>query len=123
MPRILVVDDNDDIRSMLELLLRREGFDVASARDGEQALALFAERAADIVITDLFMPERDGIETIVALRDRYPNAKIIAMSGWQSQRGPDYLAVARDIGAAGTLRKPFEPRELLRLVRRVTSES
>ena len=122
-PRILVVDDNDDIRSMLELLLRREGFDVASARDGEQALALFAERAADIVITDLFMPERDGIETIVALRDRYPNAKIIAMSGWQSQRGPDYLAVARDIGAAGTLRKPFEPRELLRLVRRVTSES
>ena len=120
MPRILVVDDNDDIRSMLELLLRREGFDVASAPDGEQALALFAERAADIVITDLFMPERDGIETIVALRDRYPEAKIIAMSGWQSQRGPDYLAVAREIGAVGTLRKPFEPRELLRLVRRVT---
>ena len=120
MQRILIVDDNDDIRSMLELILRREGFDVASARDGEQALALFAERAADIVITDLFMPERDGIETIVALRDRYPEAKIIAMSGWQSQRGPDYLAVAREIGAVGTLRKPFEPRELLRLVRRVT---
>ncbi len=123
MPRILVVDDNDDIRSMLELLLRREGFDVASARDGEEALALFADRAADIVITDLFMPERDGIETIVALRDRYPTAKIIAMSGWQSQRGPDYLAVAREIGAAGTLRKPFEPRELLRLVRRVSAEA
>ncbi len=123
MPRILVVDDNDDIRSMLELLLRREGFDVAAARDGEEALARFAERAADIVITDLFMPERDGIETIVALRERYPNAKIIAMSGWQSQRGPDYLAVAREIGAAGTLRKPFEPRELLRLVRRVSSEA
>ena len=123
MPRILVVDDNDDIRSMLELLLRREGFDVAAARDGEEALARFAERAADIVITDLFMPERDGIETIVALRERYPNAKIIAMSGWQSQRGPDYLAVAREIGAAGTLRKPFEPRELLRLVRRVSAEA
>jgi DNA-binding response OmpR family regulator len=122
MPRILIVDDNDDIRSMLELILQREGFDVASARDGEQALALYAERAADIVITDLFMPERDGIETIVALRDRYPEAKIIAMSGWQSQRGPDYLAVAREIGAAGTLRKPFEPRELLRLVRRIGAE-
>ena len=122
MARILIVDDNDDIRSMLELILRREGFDVASARDGEQALALFAERAADIVITDLFMPERDGIETIVALRDRYPEAKIIAMSGWQSQRGPDYLAVAREIGAVGTLRKPFEPRELLRLVRRIGAE-
>jgi DNA-binding response OmpR family regulator len=123
MLRILVVDDNDDIRSMLELLLRREGFAVASAADGEQALALLAERPADIVITDLFMPERDGIETIVALRDRHPGAKIIAMSGWQSQRGPDYLAVAREIGAAGTLRKPFEPRELLRLVRRVSAEA
>ena len=122
MPRILVVDDNDDIRSMLELLLRREGFDVAAARDGEEALALFAERPADIVVTDLFMPERDGIETIVALRERYPEAKIIAMSGWQSQRGPDYLAVAREIGALATLRKPFEPRELLRVVRRVSSE-
>lgn len=122
MQRILIVDDNDDIRSMLELILRREGFDVASARDGEQALALYAERGADIVITDLFMPERDGIETIVALRDRYPEAKIIAMSGWQSQRGPDYLAVAREIGAVGTLRKPFEPRELLRLVRRIGAE-
>jgi CheY-like chemotaxis protein len=123
MPRILVIDDNDDIRSMLELLLRREGFDVAAAHHGEEALALFAERPADIVITDLFMPERDGIETIVALRDRYPDAKIIAMSGWQSQRGPDYLAVAREIGAAGTLRKPFQPHELLRLVRRVSSEA
>ena len=122
MARILIVDDNDDIRSMLELILRREGFDVASARDGEQALALYAERGADIVITDLFMPERDGIETIVALRERYPDTKIIAMSGWQSQRGPDYLAVAREIGAAGTLRKPFEPRELLRLVRRIGAE-
>lgn len=123
MTRILIVDDNDDIRSMLELILRREGFDVACARDGEQALALFAERSADIVITDLFMPERDGVETIVALRERYPGTKIIAMSGWQSQRGPDYLAVAREIGAAGTLRKPFEPRELLRLVRRVMEEA
>ena len=119
MQRILIVDDNDDIRSMLELILRREGFDVASARDGEQALALYAERGADIVITDLFMPERDGIETIVALRDRYPEAKIIAMSGWQSQRGPDYLAVAREIGAVGTLRKPFEPAELVSIVRKV----
>ena len=54
--------------------------------------------------------------------DRYPEAKIIAMSGWQSQRGPDYLAVAREIGAVGTLRKPFEPRELLRLVRRIGAE-
>jgi CheY-like chemotaxis protein len=120
MARVLVVEDNEDLRSMLELTLRREGLEVATARNGEEALRVLEHRPADVIVTDLFMPERDGVETIVAIRDKFPGLQIVAMSGWQSDRGPDYLAVARELGATATLRKPFEPPELVRIVRRLT---
>jgi CheY-like chemotaxis protein len=122
MVKVLVVEDNEDLRSLLEATLRREGFEVLAACDGDEALQVLGERRVDIIVTDLFMPERDGVETIVAIREKFPGLQIIAMSGWQSSRGPDYLAVAREIGAAATLRKPFEPPELVRIVRRLALE-
>ena len=115
--RILVVDDNEDLRTTIQALLQADGFDVSVAADGEAALSQHRSRPADVVITDLFMPDKDGIETIIELKKLYPKIKIVAMSGWTSTQGSDYLQVAREIGAAVTLQKPFDPLELSRVVR------
>ena len=119
--RVLVVDDNEDLRSTVQALLQADGFDVVVAADGEAALALHRKSPADVVITDLFMPDKDGIETIIELRKLYPAVKIVAMSGWTSTQGSDYLQVAREIGAAVTLQKPFDPAELSRVVRQLAN--
>ena len=119
--RILVVDDNADLRSTIQALLQADGFDVAVAGDGQAALASHQSRPADVVITDLFMPDKDGIETIVELRKLSPGLKIVAISGWTSTQGSDYLRVAREIGAAVTLQKPFDPQELSRVVRQLAA--
>src|SRR3954469_13122419 len=115
--RILVVDDNEDLRNMLRLFLEAEGFEVTVAPDGQRALAALLSQPADVVVTDLFMPDKDGIETILELKKRFPQAKIVAMSGWTSTEGSDYLRVAREIGAVKTLKKPFDPEELSKVVR------
>jgi DNA-binding response OmpR family regulator len=115
--RVLVVDDNEDLRATVRMLLQADGFDVAVAADGQQALAQHRAKPADVVVTDLFMPDKDGIETIVELRKLSPALKIVAISGWTSSQGSNYLQVAREIGAAATLQKPFDPAELSRVVR------
>src|SRR5688500_17655934 len=115
MKRVLVVDDNADLRSMLRLCLEADGFEVEVAANGVHALDLLGRRAADVGVTDLFMPDRDGIETILEVKKRYPQVRIVAMSGWTSTEGSDYLRVAREIGALETLRKPFDPQQLSRL--------
>ena len=119
--RILVVDDNEDLRTTIQALLQADGFEVAVAADGEAALVQNKSRPADVVVTDLFMPDKDGIETIIELKKLYPNIKIVAMSGWTSTQGSDYLQVAREIGAAVTLQKPFDPKELSRVVRQLAT--
>jgi CheY-like chemotaxis protein len=119
--RILVVDDNEDLRSTIQALLRADGFDVAVAGNGQAALALHQSQPADVVITDLFMPDKDGIETIVELKKLSPQRKIVAISGWTSAQGSDYLQVAREIGATVTLQKPFDPQELSRVVRQLAA--
>jgi DNA-binding response OmpR family regulator len=119
--RILVVDDNEDLRSTIQALLQADGFEVAVAGNGQAALALHQSHPADVVITDLFMPDKDGIETIVELRKLSPQLKIVAISGWTSTQGSDYLQVAREIGATVTLQKPFDPQELSRVVRQLAA--
>ena len=119
--RILVVDDNEDLRTTIQALLQADGFEVAVAADGEAALLLHRAHPADVVVTDLFMPDKDGIETIIELKKLYPTVKIVAMSGWTSTQGSDYLQVAREIGAAVTLQKPFDPLELSRVVRQLAT--
>src|SRR6476659_4942421 len=119
--RVLVVDDNEDMRVTVQALLQADGFEVSVAADGEAALALHRKSPADVVINDLFMPDKDGIETIIELRKLYPMVKIVAISGWTSTQGSDYLQVAREIGAAATLQKPFDPAELSRVVRQLTA--
>ena len=116
-PRVLVVDDSADIRGMLQAQLEMEGFDVATAPDGARALALLGRQRTDLIITDLFMPDKDGIETILEIREKYPAVQIVAMSGWDSRQGSDYLKVAREIGAVRTVKKPFELTDIVKIVR------
>lgn len=116
MARVLIVEDSADFRGLLKTKLEIEGFEVAAASSGADALRMMARRPADIIVTDVFMPDKDGLETILEMRARYPEARVVAMSGWQSARGVDYLRVACEIGAAHALRKPFELEELVQLL-------
>jgi CheY-like chemotaxis protein len=113
-PRVLVVDDNEDMRRSMALLLGRAGYQVDTAPNGAQALERHRVQAADVLITDLLMPEKDGIETIAQFRRDYPAVKIIAMSGGGMRvKGERYLATAEVVGADAVLRKPFEMKKML----------
>ena len=106
-PRILVVDDNADMRVSLSQLLGLLGYDVETAADGNQALATHRERNVGIVITDIFMAGKEGIETIAAFKREWPFVRVIAMSGGGERAKMDYLKAALHVGADATLHKPF----------------
>jgi CheY-like chemotaxis protein len=113
MPRILIVDDNHDSRSVLAGLLERDGYKVGVAADGDEALKAQEKSPFDVLITDIFMPVRDGVETIRAFHARHPGTRIIAMSGDRRVASGDrrlvvdYLSFGLAIGADRILRKPF----------------
>lgn len=118
--RILIVDDNQDILSFMQAALEKAGYDVQTASEGAQALALQTKRLADLLITDIFMPGQDGIETLHECKTRFPQTRIVVMSaGGGSGRKLDYLPAAALIGADATLRKPFDVDQLLDTVRKV----
>jgi CheY-like chemotaxis protein len=119
--RVLVVEDRPDILELMRLSLEGAGFEVEAALNGREALEVQQRRAADVVITDIFMPEMDGIETIDRIRAEYPDTRIIAMS-CDADDKQDYLKVARQIGADATLAKPFATADLLQLVWRLARE-
>ena len=111
---ILVIEDHDDTRDVLDILLRTEGYDVTLACDGEDGLEKYRARAADIVLVDVFMPRKNGIDTIRELMRDDPNAVCIAMSADGDPLRRNALEFAREVGARLTLRKPIEPWVLLR---------
>lgn len=116
--RILVIDDEEDVRALLQDALEEAGYEVVLAANG--ALGLAAQRLcpADLVVTDLFMPEKEGIETIRDLRNEFPSVEIVAMSGGGRVLNNDtYLFAANSIGARLVLRKPFGRGVLLEAVR------
>ncbi len=123
MRKILIVDDNEAFRSSVGAVLRREGYDVHFAAEGAAALTLYRKHPFDLVITDLIMPGKEGLETIMELHRLEPALKIIAMSGGGRMDANDYLPMAKDLGAAETLEKPFTSAELLRAVSNVWTES
>lgn len=115
---VLVVDDRPDILGFVRAALERAGYKVAVAQNGRDAINLQRARPADLLITDIFMPEADGMETIDRFRTEYPGTRIIVMSGGVAKM-QDYLRVADQIGVDATLRKPFSMDELLTVVRSV----
>lgn len=116
MARILIVDDEDALRSLLSRALQKAGYEVATAANGAAAVEQFRAQPADLVITDLVMPEKEGIETILELRQLQPGLKIIAMSGGGYMEAQDYLQMAGKLGAMGTLSKPFTAQRVQQLV-------
>lgn len=107
MPRILLIDDDDSVRTMLRLTLAQFGHTVVEASNGKEGLALFAASSFDLVITDIVMPEKEGLEVMMDLRKLQPQLKIIAISGGGRISAVDYLSIARFLGAAKVLAKPF----------------
>src|SRR5690348_3840980 len=119
--KILVIDDDHMVRYALSRILQRSGYDVVTASDGKRGMMLAREELPDVVITDIIMPEQEGIETIGLLRHQYPQIKIIAISGGGRIRNVDFLEMARSLGADDVIAKPFEAEELLRRLRRLTT--
>ncbi len=114
--KILVIDDDEKFRGMLQRILEKEGYAVLVAADGREGVECFSHHPVDLVITDLIMPDMEGIETIIQLRAAQPEAKIIAISGG-GRRGPeDYLPIAKTLGAQQTFAKPFDLKEFLTAV-------
>lgn len=117
MPLILIIDDDNHVRGMLRQTLERAGYDVLDAPNGKEGMNLYRQDPADLVITDLIMPEKEGIETIIELRREFPDVKIIAMSGGGIIEPETYLRMAKGLGAVRTLTKPIERKDLLEAVR------
>jgi two-component system, response regulator len=114
---VLVVDDYDDLRSMISRVLTGLGYDVLEARSGNEAAVVYAEHQPDLVITDLIMPDGEGLELIKHLRGLYKHVEIIAMSGGGRESKTNYLSMARKLGADYTIEIPFSFEEFLSVVR------
>lgn len=119
MARILIIDDDAQIRNMLRQMLEREGFEIADAADGKAGIRLFHQAPADLVITDIIMPDKEGLETIRELLQDNPDLRIIAMSGGGLVGPHHYLKIAEGFGAIRTFTKPIDRRELISAVREV----
>jgi len=117
MPLILIIDDDNKVRGMLRQTLERAGYDVLDAPDGKEGINLYRKDPVDLVITDLIMPEKEGIETIIELKRDFPDVKIVAISGGGQIDSEEYLHMAEKLGAQRTFTKPFELKELLEAVR------
>jgi DNA-binding response OmpR family regulator len=112
MAYILVIEDDDSVRAALGQTLERLGHEVSTASNGKEGLKKALDRTPDLVVTDLIMPETEGLETIIELRRRSPQVRIIAISGGGRLSNDNFLGVARKFGAHGTLAKPFSREEL-----------
>ncbi|MGD8413092.1 MAG: response regulator [Candidatus Latescibacterota bacterium] len=119
MKHILVVDDDESIRNLLRTILEREGYAVTSAADGKEATRMFRRNQPDLIITDIIMPEQEGLRTISNLRKEHPDIGIIAISGGGQYGLGEYLDVATALGADQTFAKPFERLELVKAVRKL----
>jgi CheY-like chemotaxis protein len=116
MARILVIDDEELVRASIQITLESDGHEVVLADDGRTGIARQSERPFDLIITDIVMPNKEGMETIIELRQEYRDPKIIAISGGARSRNADYLTAAKNLGATATLAKPFSNDELLQCV-------
>ena len=122
MARILIIEDETAFRTLIKDALEHAGYDVTEASDGEEGMRLFAEQPHDVVITDILMPNKEGLETILELTEQSPGANILAISGGGIGLGDDLLDMARDFGAKYALRKPISMKRLLEIVQELLGE-
>lgn len=120
--RILIIDDDEQIRLILQQIMEWAGYEVTLAENGKVAMEVQRKTPADLVITDLIMPEQEGLETISQLKQECPELKIIAVSGG-GRIGPDaYLPAALELGADRVFSKPFEIESVLEAVKELLGE-
>src|SRR5687767_10081306 len=122
MATILLVDDDEQLRPMLKMVLERAGHVVNEAGNGKEALMSYSRQQTELVVTDLVMPDKEGLETIIELRRAHPGLKIIAMSGGGRTGASNYLELAVKFGANHILNKPFSNQELLDGVKMLVSQ-
>lgn len=122
MQRILIIDDDHHILLMVKKMLERAGFEVDLASNGEQGLELFKKSSFDLAITDIIMPEKEGLETIREMKKLHPGMKIIAMSGGGKVSSENYLGTAKIFGANRILTKPFTQKQMISLVQELLAE-
>jgi len=122
MARIIVIDDQEPIRRIVRRALEQEGHEVLDASEGEMGMRLLEQHAADVVITDIFMPGQDGIVTLRQIRKQFPAVKVIVISGGDSSGLLDLRHDAELLGAVKSLQKPFTAAELVQTVREVLSD-
>jgi len=116
--RILIIDDDHAVRSTISENLIECGYDVMEAADGEQGLVFMeSAKAPTIVITDIIMPRKEGLETIIEIRRRFPDTKLIAISGGGRTRSTDFLELAKRLGSDAILPKPLDMDELEKTIK------
>ena len=113
MARILVIDDDYEVRVSLRKMLEMAGHRVIEASNGEEGVRLYSQNPTDLIITDILMPEKDGVEALLELRTDFPDIKVIVISG----EGKELLATASEFGALRVFEKPFRVQEILSAVK------
>ncbi|MBI9111304.1 response regulator [Maridesulfovibrio ferrireducens] len=122
MPRILVVDDDPISRQILRAMLEKEGHVVSEAEDGVKALNNYDKSSIDLVITDIFMPEKEGVQTVRELIKENPDVKIIAVSGGSSSANYDSLDWIKMFGVKYTFTKPFDSKAIISAIDELLTE-
>ena len=122
MAHILIIDDDELIRITLHTILERVGYETTMATNGRDGLTKFKARPADLIILDMIMPEKGGIEVLTEFRQVQPDVKIIAISGGVWGKAIDYLETLKDLGADHCLAKPIGRDELLEVVGRLLAQ-
>lgn len=116
--KILLIEDDELVRALIAEVIMQAGYEVTQAENGKVGTKLFFENQFDLVITDIFMPEQDGIETILKLTKKQPGVKVFAISGGgERQSGGMFLDHAKLLGAHKVFAKPVEPKELLSAIK------
>ena len=122
MAKILIVDDECEIRKMLQRVLGRSGHELFEASNGEEAMEQLRQESHELVITDIVMPEKEGLETIMQIRRDFPHVKIIAMSGGGRVAATNYLEMAQRVGADRIFEKPFDRTDVINAVRELLGQ-
>lgn len=116
MKRILVIDDDEKIVELIKRWLEKGGYEIMTAANGAIGLEMQREAPADLIITDIFMPEKEGTQLLMEVREEFPDTKVIVMSGGGGSPHIDYLELSSLLGAVKVFQKPFEMKDLLETV-------
>jgi CheY-like chemotaxis protein len=120
MSKILIIDDDKMVRDTLKIIVEAAGHQTLVANDGKEGLTLHAQGKPDLVITDILMPEKEGIETVTELQRRQPRLPTVAISGGGRTANMNFLKLAETFGADRTISKPFEPEDIIRIIAELT---